>query len=162
VQKTAALIAITAVILYGLYNAMHKKQGQTHRSAPAKPIANNHQPASSSVPHSSFLIPHSTSQYTHYDYIVHVIRHGSEGLGFPGGIMEGGYIAEEDIPKVACYVLKLSGKTCPAGTEAADAHLIFSSVCAGCHGNDGRGIHGTYPDLTRPVLLGLERTKGGR
>ena len=76
--------------------------------------------------------------------------------------MEGGYIAEEDIPKVACYVLKLSGKTCPAGTEAADAHLIFSSVCAGCHGNDGRGIHGTYPDLTRPVLLGLERTKGGR
>jgi len=153
-QKTAALIAIAAVILYGLYNAMHKKQGQTHGSAPTKSATKT----PSTIHHS----PITNNQYTNYNYIVHVIRHGSEGLGFPGGVMEGGYIAEEDIPKVACYVLKLSGKTCPAGTEAADAQLIFSSVCAGCHGNDGRGIHGTYPDLTRPVLLGLERTKEGQ
>ena len=145
-QKTAALIAIAAVILYGLYNAMHKKHGQPQGIASTQSIANNHQPI-------------TNNQYTHYDYIVHVIRHGSQGLGFPGGVMEGGYIAEEDIPKVACYALKLSGKRCPAGTEAADAQLIFSSVCAGCHGNDGRGIHGTYPDLTRPTLLGIERMR---
>ena len=150
-QKTAALIAIAAVILYGLYNATHKKHGQPQGIAPTKPTIKT--PSTNNHP------PITNNRYTHYDYIANVIRHGSQGLGFPGGIMEGGYIAEEDIPKVACYGLKLSDKHCPAGTEAADAHLIFSSVCAGCHGNDGRGIHGTYPDLTRPVLLGIKRMK---
>jgi hypothetical protein len=150
-QKTAALIAIATVILYGLYNALHKKQGQTHGSAPTQSVH------PSTISPSNHTGQTDESAPTAYEYIVNVIRHGSQGLGFPGGIMEGGYIPDTDAPKVACYVLKLSGKRCPSGTESADAHLIFSSVCAGCHGNDGRGIHGTYPDLTRPTLLGIER-----
>ena len=96
-----------------------------------------------------------TSQYV-YDYILRVIEDGSEGLGFPGGVMEGGYVSREEAPKIACYVLELGGHRCPH-SYPRDAEMFYTSVCAGCHGNDGRGIHGSYPDLTRHKLLGIER-----
>jgi hypothetical protein len=41
-----------------------------------------------------------------HDYIVYVIDHGSNGLGFPGGEMEGGYIDPSDSDMLACYVPK--------------------------------------------------------
>ena len=73
---------------------------------------------------------------------------------FKGGVMEGGYISSTDAPTLACYVLALSKKvelsSCPQ-----EASMFYSSVCGGCHGDDGRGIHGTYPDLTRDRLLGV-------
>ena len=96
-----------------------------------------------------------TPEYA-YDYILRVIEHGSEGLGFPGGVMEGGYVSKEEAPKIACYVLELGGHRCPH-PYPKEAEMFFSSVCAGCHGNDGKGINGTYPDLTRHKLLGIEK-----
>jgi len=156
-EKYAALFTITLVIVYGIYNA---GRGVKH-AAPSQPKNTpytqhtKHHPVSHATEELAKL---DTPEYA-YDYIRSVIKHGSNSLGFPGGVMEGGYIPEEDAPGVACYVLKLSGKSCPAGTEAPDAHLFFSSNCAGCHGNDGKGLHGKYPDLTRPVLLGIERRR---
>jgi mono/diheme cytochrome c family protein len=91
---------------------------------------------------------------TVYRYILYVINHGSNRLGFPGGVMEGGYVSEEDAPKVACYVTELGGHRCPHPV-AKDAAMFYTSVCGGCHGDDGKGLHGAYPDLTRSRLLGI-------
>ncbi len=93
-----------------------------------------------------------------YDYILHVIEHGSDQFHFPGGVMEGGYVPKDAAPGLACYVMKLGGHRCPH-PASKDAAMYFSSVCAGCHGNDGKGLHGTYPDLTRPVLLGIAKRR---
>jgi hypothetical protein len=85
-------------------------------------------------------------------YIIDVINNGSDQFNFKGGVMEGGYIPKEDAEKVACYVLTLSGKECD---YPKDAQLFFTSSCAGCHGEDGKGLNGSYPDLTKDKLLGM-------
>ncbi len=88
-------------------------------------------------------------------YIIDVINHGSSRLHFKKNeIMEGGYVSKEDAPKVACYVLHLAKKECAYPHEA---EALFSSNCAGCHGNDGKGAGGVYPDLTRERLLGFDQ-----
>lgn len=43
------------------------------------------------------------------EYIVSAIDHGYRQFDFPGGEMEGGFVSPRDAPKVACYVLSLSG-----------------------------------------------------
>ena len=155
-EKYAALFTIILVVLYGTYNATrtHHTPSTKPKNTPYTQHTKDH-PASHAAEELAKL---DTAEYA-YDYIRSVIKHGSEGLGFPGGVMEGGYIGEADAPGVACYVLHLSGKVCPAGTQKEDAHLFFSSNCAGCHGNDGRGLGGKYPDLTRPTLLGIEKRR---
>jgi cytochrome c oxidase cbb3-type subunit 3 len=87
------------------------------------------------------------------EYIIHVINYGSHQFNFKGGVMEGGYIPKEDANKVACYVMSLSGESCSYDDEAK---AIFSSSCAGCHGVDGKGLNGLYPDLSKKRLLGLK------
>jgi cytochrome c553 len=72
--------------------------------------------------------------------------------------MEGGYVPPDLAPDIACYVMELGGHRCPH-PYSRKAQMYFSSVCAGCHGLDGKGLHGSYPDLTRPTLLGIERRK---
>ena len=89
-------------------------------------------------------------------YIIDVINNGSNQFSFKGGVMEGGYIPKEDAPKVACYVMTLSGNECD---YPKDAYLFFTSSCAGCHGEDGKGLHGSYPDLTQKTLLGISKLK---
>ncbi len=149
-QKYAAIIAIIIVIAYGIYNAAQQRKPT---KKPVNPDYARHveQHGAPHTPQTQDL------ERATFDYVVNVIDHGSNRLHFKKEeVMEGGYIAAEDAPKVACYVLKLSGKSCPAGTESTDASMLFTSVCGGCHGHNGTGIRGTYPDLTRPVLLGLE------
>ncbi len=153
-QKYAALIAIIIVIAYGTFNASQ------HRKPTRKPVNPNY--ARHIEQHKAPHTPQTQDlERATFDYVVDVIDHGSSRLHFKKEeVMEGGYISPEDAPKVACHVLKLSGKSCPAGNESTDAPMLFTSVCGGCHGNDGRGIGGTYPDLTRPVLLGLSERFG--
>ena len=93
-----------------------------------------------------------------YSYIVDVINNGSSGNGFRGGEMEGGYISKDDAKVVACYVLELTGRKCPHSYPKDIASGYFSSVCAGCHGNDGKGINGTYPDLTKREYVGFRES----
>ena len=90
------------------------------------------------------------------NYIIHVINHGSEQFEFKGGIMEGGFASPEDAEKISCYVITLSGKKCKTPYEK-NAAMFYSSICAGCHGEDGKGLNGTYPDLTRKTFLGIEK-----
>ena len=142
------------VIFYGIYNAKFSK---TQTSGP-------HKRASSYKRHTMMhhgnhfkdeLSRIETVKYAK-QYIISVIDHGSYTLGFRGGVMEGGYAAHEDAPKIACYVMSLSGKECKE-PYPADAEMFYTSICAGCHGNDGKGLGGNYPDLTREKLLGIER-----
>jgi len=96
-----------------------------------------------------------TTQYTK-QYIIDVINNGSKILNFKGGIMEGGFASKEDAPKIACYVMTLSHKKCQ-DEDISNAPMFYSSICAGCHGNDGKGLNGSYPDLTKPTLLGIQK-----
>jgi len=89
-------------------------------------------------------------------YIVDVINNGSKQFSFKGGIMEGGFASKEDAPKIACYVMSLSGRKCKE-PYPKDSQLFYSSICAGCHGMDGKGLGGSYPNLTRSKLLGIEK-----
>ena len=82
------------------------------------------------------------------DYIENVINNGSNHLHFQKGGMEGGYVPKSKARDVAYYVYELSGKKANK-PYAKDASLYFSSNCAGCHGIDGKGIKGSFPDLTR-------------
>jgi len=114
------------------------------------------------VSHSTLEI-NSSNLYTTKNiknYIVSVINNGSNRLHYPGGEMEGGYISPKDTDMVACFVLELSGRKCPY-SYPKKAEMYFSSVCAGCHGNDGKGLNGSYPDLTVKKLKGLEMLEKG-
>lgn len=141
------------IILYGIYNARKKERVGTAEVAPVCRTCK-------SEAHKREILEKELSKIDTPEYIVRyiedVINHGSDTLGFKGGVMEGGYVAKEDAHKIACYVLELSGRKCPHPYQE-DAAMFFTSVCGGCHGNDGKGLGGNYPDLTRKKLLGIER-----
>jgi len=93
-------------------------------------------------------------------YIIHIINNGSNGvLGFSGGVMEGGIAAKEDAPHIARFVMSLSGKKSSDDRAGKQAELFYTSNCGGCHGNDGKGLNGAFPDLTRKSFKGIEKRK---
>ena len=92
------------------------------------------------------------------EYIVEVIDHGSsQKLGFKYGDMPAHMADEKAAPKIAAYVVTLMGRTPTHPEWVREGHTFYVSNCGGCHGEDGKGIHGTFPDLTRDPLLGIER-----
>jgi mono/diheme cytochrome c family protein len=96
-------------------------------------------------------------------YIEDIINNGSsQKLGFAYGDMEGGFADKDAAKKIAAYVVTLSGKKPTHPEWVKDGHTFFISNCGGCHGEDGKGIHGTFPDLTRKTLLGIEHRLNGR
>lgn len=93
-------------------------------------------------------------------YIVHIINNGSNGtLGFSGGMMEGGIATKEDAPNIARFVMSLSGKKSSDDSAGKKAELFYTSNCGGCHGNDGKGLNGAFPDLTLQSFKGIEKRK---
>ncbi|MGM8975548.1 c-type cytochrome [Campylobacter jejuni] len=85
--------------------------------------------------------------------IIDVIKHGSKGMNFPGGEMPSAAdlgVAEEDIPAIAAYV----AKDLSAIKKTANENLVAKgkeayATCAACHGEDGKGQDGMFPDLTK-------------
>jgi len=154
-QKYAALIAIVFVILYGIYNAKAHKRSpkKLTRSATYSQHIHAHRDTSHAAEE---LARTRSSRYTR-TYIEQVIVHGSDQLRFnPHETMEPGFASAGDAPAIACYVMTLRGEQCH-DPKLEQAQGYFTSVCGGCHGNDGKGIHGAYPDLTRHPLLGIEK-----
>ncbi len=92
-------------------------------------------------------------------YIERIIMVGSSGLGFPSGDMQGGFADVSDAQKISHYVVTLSGKDCGDHQLVKMAQMYYTSNCGGCHGDDGKGLNGTYPDLTKPTLQGIENRK---
>jgi hypothetical protein len=152
-EKNLPYFAIIIVLVYAFYNASFKDKK-------IKPVIKNKK-------YTEHIKVHKTEHYKEElnkvlsdqyikKYIINVINHGSNQFEFSGGIMEGGFVSKEDAPKIACYVLELSGKKCKEPYDK-DAAMFYTSVCGGCHGDDGKGLGGTYPDLTKNKLLGIKK-----
>ena len=151
-EKTLPYAAVLIVLLYALYNAAFNVE--TPQKSPPAPNYKAHVSEHRTVHAKEELARLRSMQYLKH-YIVSVINHGSHQFDFPGGEMEGGFASPADAEKIACYVMTLSGKACEKPYEK-DAAMFYSSNCAGCHGDDGKGLNGSYPDLTRKTLLGIE------
>ena len=89
-------------------------------------------------------------------YLEKVIIEGSSGLGFASGDMQGGFAHISDAKKISHFVVTLADKNC---TDHEMASMYYTSNCGGCHGDDGKGQNGTFPDLTKPMLLGILKRK---
>jgi cytochrome c553 len=153
-QKNLPYIAIIIVLIYALYNAKFRssKEATVKVNKEYTEHIKIHKEKSHFEEELSKL---KTNAYVK-QYIIDVINHGSAQFEFKGGVMEEGFASEQDAPKIACYVLELSGKKCKEPYKN-DAAMFYTSVCGGCHGDDGKGLGGTYPDLTKSKLLGIEK-----
>ncbi|ENL2902970.1 c-type cytochrome [Campylobacter coli] len=85
--------------------------------------------------------------------LIDAIKHGAKGMNFPGGEMPAAAdlgIAEEDIPAIAAYV----AKELSAIKKTSNENLVAKgkeayATCVACHGEDGKGQDGIFPDLTK-------------
>ena len=151
-KKIIPLFITMIVLLYAVYNAKFRDAPKidTTTHIHYKEHIKKHK-----TTHYEDELSHiNTDAYTK-DYIIKVINHGSNILDFKGGIMEGGFANPSDAEKIACYTMELSGKKC-SEPYPENAAMFYTSICGGCHGNDGKGLGGSYPDLTRPKMLGIE------
>ena len=151
-KNVVPLIAILTILLYALYNAKFRdvEKVDTKIHTHYKEHIQSHK-----TTHYTDELSHiDTDAYTK-EYIIKVINHGSYSLDFKGGVMEGGFADTSDAEKIACYTMELSGRKC-ATPYPKDAAMFYTSICGGCHGNDGKGLGGIYPDLTKHKMLGIE------
>lgn len=151
-QKIIPLIVTLIVLLYAVYNA--KFRDATPIDTTTHIHYKEHIKTHKTTHYEDELSSINTNAYTK-DYIIKVINEGSTILDFKGGVMEGGFANPEDAEKIACYTMELSGKKC-SKSYPEDAAMFYTSICGGCHGNDGKGLSGIYPDLTRAKMLGIE------
>ena len=82
--------------------------------------------------------------------IVDAILKGSKGLDYPMGEMPAGIADEEGAKAIAAYIAKeISGikKTKNENLVASGKELF--AACAACHGEDGKGMEGMSPDLSK-------------
>lgn len=82
--------------------------------------------------------------------IVDAILKGSKGLDYPMGEMPAGMANEEGAKAIAAYIAKeISGikKTKNENLVASGKELF--AACAACHGEDGKGMEGMSPDLSK-------------
>ncbi len=78
------------------------------------------------------------------------IINGSKGLEYPMGEMPAGMADEEGAKAIAAYIAKeISGikKTKNENLVASGKELF--ATCAACHGEDGKGMEGMSPDLSK-------------
>jgi len=152
-QKIIPYLAILIVIVYAIYNAKFRNQEKV--DTPKFKNYEEHIKTHKTAHYADELSQINTNEYTK-EYIIKVIDHGSDILDFKGGQMEGGFASHDDAEKIACYVMEFSGKKCTT-PYPKNAAMFYTSICGGCHGNDGKGLGGTYPDLTKAKLLGIEK-----
>jgi len=94
------------------------------------------------------------------NYIVNITINGSSNqLGFPAGDMQGGFAYKSDAKDIARYVVTLLKKKSTNDKRAQKAEIFFTSNCGGCHGHDGSGLNGAFPNLTQYPLLGIIKKK---
>jgi cytochrome c553 len=145
--------AILFVLIYASYNALFKEKEERSINKNRKYVKHIE---THKIEHCIEELSNINSTSYVKEYIISVINHGSNQFNFKGGVMEGGFAPAADAEKIACYVLEFSGKRCkkPYNKNAA---MFYSSNCAGCHGDDGKGLKGTYPDLTKEKFLGIKK-----
>ena len=92
-------------------------------------------------------------------YIEKVINEGSDVLNLPAGVMDAGYADKDDAKKIAAYTVTLAGKKSLYPEYLQEGNMLYNGNCGGCHGDDGKGLNGAYPDLTLPLLKGAKIQK---
>mgnify|MGYP002753842358 FL=1 len=82
--------------------------------------------------------------------IYNAIINGSKGLEYPMGEMPAGMADEEGAKAIAAYIAKeISGiKKTKNDNLVASGKELFAA-CAACHGEDGKGMDGMSPDLSK-------------
>jgi len=91
-------------------------------------------------------------------YIEKIINNGSnQNFGFPTKTMDAGIAHAMDAKDIARYVITLGNRKSTNDQKAKKAEIFYSSNCGGCHGNDGKGLNGTFPDLTIDKFLGIKK-----
>ena len=82
--------------------------------------------------------------------IYNAIINGSKGLEYPMGEMPAGMADEEGAKAIAAYIAKeVSGiKKTKNDNLVASGKELFAA-CASCHGEDGKGMDGMSPDLSK-------------
>ncbi|MCR4942656.1 MAG: c-type cytochrome [Campylobacter sp.] len=87
------------------------------------------------------------------DGLLDTIMKGSKGLNYPGGEMPdaaGLGLDENSAKAVAAYVAKEISAIKSTKNEALVAQgKELYPTCAACHGEDGKGMEGSFPDLTK-------------
>ena len=82
--------------------------------------------------------------------IVDAILKGSKGLNYPMGEMPAGMADEEGAKAIAAYIAKELSVIKTAKNEAlVETGRALYPACASCHGDDGKGMDGMSPDLTK-------------
>ncbi len=130
-SKILAVAIIVLVILYGL---LHSRKVSKKESF------------------SEVNVTKSKNEFIdEYNYILYVIDNGSNRLHLKGGEMPAHLVPKDISPKIACFVVKeFQKKSCPKKIDP-NARGYYTSNCGGCHGDDGKGIKGIYPNLTKPL-----------
>jgi mono/diheme cytochrome c family protein len=64
-----------------------------------------------------------------------------------------------DAQNISRYVMILRDQKSTDNNKANQAQIFYTSNCGGCHGDDGKGLNGTFPDLTIKTLLGIEKRR---
>ncbi|MBN2897118.1 MAG: hypothetical protein JXK05_14640 [Campylobacterales bacterium] len=90
-------------------------------------------------------------------YIQKVIREGSDVLKLPAGPMAAGYADAASAEKIAAYVITLSGRSPSHPEYVREGNLYYDGNCGGCHGDDGKGLGGAYPDVTLRLFEGMKK-----
>jgi hypothetical protein len=139
------------IIAYGLYNSFSERGVRDTQKDSGCSICS----AKTNTKELERELREIDSKEYKLNYIIHVINHGSNRLKLKGGEMEGGFIHRSEVRKVACYVMSLSGDSCNEFSDVERFKMLFTSSCGGCHGDDGRGKKGVYPDLTKKRFLGI-------
>ncbi|EAJ5693447.1 cytochrome C oxidase Cbb3 [Campylobacter fetus] len=82
--------------------------------------------------------------------IYDVVVNGSKGLDYPLGEMPGGMVDEPTAKAVAAFVAKeISAIKSTYNENLVAAGREAWPTCAACHGDDGKGMDGQAPDLTK-------------
>ena len=79
--------------------------------------------------------------------IVHTILNGSKGMNFPLGEMPAGLLDENSAKAVAAYMTEKVSKTGTKNSDLVATGEALWATCAGCHGEDGKGMGGSAPDI---------------
>ncbi len=94
------------------------------------------------------------------EYIIKIINKGSnQNLGFATKTMDAGIAHKMDAKNIARYVITLRGEKSSNDESAKKAEIFYTSNCGGCHGNDGKGLNKTFPNLTLKNMLGIIKRK---
>lgn len=89
------------------------------------------------------------TEWGHEEGIVNTVVNGSKGLNFPMGEMPAGLLDAETAKAVAAYVMaEISEKKSTKYPELVESGKAMFATCAGCHGDDGKGMGGMAPNLS--------------